>query len=91
MEFLFEIIFEIIAEGAIEATSEKRVPMPLRILAAVFLAGLFGGVIFLMIFAGILCLRSEENMTAVAVLMFLIAAIFAVGLTLKAAKFYKNR
>ena len=91
MEFLFEFIFEVIVEGAVAATSEKRVPMPLRVLAAVFLIVLFGGVIFLMIFAGILCLQSEENLTAVAVLMFLLAVIFVVGLTLKAVKHFKNR
>ena len=65
--------------------------MPLRILAAVFVVGLFGGVIFLMILTGLLCLRSEENLTVVAILMFLIAAVFAVGLTYKAVKHYKNR
>ena len=91
MEFLFEFIFDIIVEGAVEASSNKRVPLPLRILAAVFLFGLFGGVIFLMIFAGILCLRSEENLIAIAILIFLVAAIFAIGLTLKAIKLYKNR
>ena len=91
MEFLFEIIFEVVVEGAIAATSEKRVPMPLRILAAVFVVGLFGGVLFLIIFTGILCLQGEDKQPAVAVLMFLIAAIFAGGLTFKAAKFYKNR
>lgn len=91
MEFLFELFFEIIVEGAIAATSEKRVPMPLRMLAAVFVAVLFGGVLFLIIFTGILCLQGEDKQPAVAVLMFLIAAIFAGGLTFKAAKFYKNR
>lgn len=89
MEFLFEIIFEIVVEGAIEATSEKRVPMPLRIIAAVIVVGLFGGVIFLMIFTGFICLRNDEK--GMAVLMFLLAAITFVGLTLKAVKVFKNR
>ena len=91
MEFLFEFIFEIIVEGAIAATSEKRVPLPLRILAAVFVVVLFGGVLFLIILTGILCLQGEEKQPAVAVLMFLISAIFAVGLTFKAVKRFKNR
>ena len=91
MEILFEIFFEIIVEGAIAATSEKRVPIPLRILAAVFVVGLFGGVLFLIIFTGILCLRGEEKQPAVAVLMFLIAVIFTVGLTFKAVRHFKNR
>ena len=91
MEILFEFIFEFIVEGAVLAASEKRVPIPLRVLAAVFLIGLFGGVIFLLIFVGILCLRGEEKQPAIAILMFLIAAIFVIGLTVKATKFYKNR
>ena len=91
MEFLFEFIFDIIVEGAVEASSNKRVPLPLRILAAVFLFGLFGGLIFIMILVGILFLRGEDREPAVAVLMFLFAAIFTVGLTLKAIKLYKKR
>ena len=91
MEILFEFIFEVIVEGAIAATSEKRVPMPLRILAAVFVVGLFGGVLFLIVFTGIMCLQGEDRQPVVAVLMFLIAGIFAVGLTLKTVKHYKNR
>ena len=91
MEFLFEIFFEIIVEGAIAATSEKRVPMPLRILAAVFVVGLFGGVLFLIIFTGILCLQGEDKQPVVAVLMFLTAAIFAVGLTFKTVRHFKKR
>ena len=91
MEFLFEFIFEIIVEGAIGAVSEKRVPMPIRIIAAVFVAALFGGVLFLIIFTGVLCLRGEDKQPAVAVLMFLIAAVFVAGMTFKAINFYKNR
>lgn len=91
MEFLFEFVFEFIVEGAIAAATERRVPMPLRILAAVFVVGLFGGVLFLIIFTGILCLQGEDKQPSVAVLMFLIAAIFTVGLTFKTVKHFKNR
>ena len=91
MEFLFELFFEFIVEGAIEAASEKRVPIPFRILAAVFVVVVFGGVVFLMIFAGILCLRSEDNLKAIAILMFLVAGVFAFGLLWRAVRHYKNR
>lgn len=91
MEFLFELFFEVIVEGAIAATSEKRVPIPLRILAAIFLVALFGGVLFLIIFTGILCLQGEEKQPAVAVLMFIIEAVFVAGMTFKAVKRFKNR
>lgn len=91
MDILFEFIFEIIVEGALAATSSRRVPLPLRILAAVIVVGVFGGAIFLIAFTGVLLLRSEDNMTALAVLMFLIAALIAGMLIWKVVKFYKNR
>lgn len=35
MEFILELLFEIIVEGCIELGSEKKVPMPLRITVAI--------------------------------------------------------
>lgn len=91
MEILFEILFEIIVEGVLEAATNRRVPLPVRIVAAVIVVGLFGGVIFLIVFAGVLCLRSEDNLIAVAVILFLLAAFIAGALIRKVVKFYKNR
>lgn len=91
MDILFEFFLEIIVEGALAATSSRRVPMPLRILAAVLVVGVFGGAVFLIAFTGALLLRSEDNMIALAVLMFLIAALVAGVLIWKVVKFYKNR
>lgn len=46
MEFIFEILFELIFEGSLELGTSKKVPLPLRILAmAVFVivvAGVLG-------------------------------------------------
>lgn len=91
MEILFEIIFEIIVDGALEAVSSRKVPMPLRILAALIVVGVFGGVIFLIVFTGIICLRSKDNIIAVAIILFLIAAMVAGVLIWRVVKFYKNR
>ena len=41
MEILFEFLFEIIIEGSIELGSEKKVPIPLRILAVFIVLAVF--------------------------------------------------
>lgn len=51
MEFVLELIFEIVIEGCLEVWSEKKVPMPIRILCAfVFMAiylGFSGALIYI--------------------------------------------
>lgn len=37
MEFIIELLFEIILEGSIELGSSKKVPIPLRILATIII------------------------------------------------------
>ena len=54
MEFLLELLFEIIVEGSIELGSEKTVPIPLRILAACIVLALFFGMGGLFIYDAIL-------------------------------------
>lgn len=93
LEGLFEVLFEIIVEGAFDAASSRRVPLPLRILAAVIVVGLFGGIVFLMIFGGIRCLNDEEitNGVVLAVILFAFAAFIAGVLVWKFIKAYKSR
>lgn len=93
LEGLFEILFEIIVEGAFDAASSRRVPLPLRILAAVIVVGLFGGIVFLMIFGGIRCLNDEEltNGVVLAVILFAFAAFIAGAVIWKFFKAYNNR
>lgn len=60
MEEIFEIIFEIIIEGTVELAKSRRVPLPLRILAALLVTALYGGVIFLIVWAGLAAFNSSE-------------------------------
>ena len=53
MDFIFEILFELIVEGSLEAAGDKRVPMVIRVLACVFLIVIFGGIAALCIVSGI--------------------------------------
>ena len=60
MELLFEIILELVFEGVTSSVSNKRVPLPVRIIAGIIVIGLFGGAAFLIIYASIVCFNSTE-------------------------------
>ncbi len=93
LEGLFEVLLEIIIDGALDAASSRRVPLPLRILAAVIVVGVFGGIVFLMIFGGIRCLSDDEltNGVVLAVILFAFAAFIAGAIIWKFIKAYKSR
>ena len=57
MELIFEILFDLIVEGSVEALGEKKVPLVLRIMAALFLIVVFGGLVGVLLFIGI----SDKN------------------------------
>ena len=76
MDVLFEFIFEIVFEGTIELAKSRHVPLPLRILAVVIIIALYGGVIFLIVWAGIGCFHSTDinGGKTLGVLLFISAA-----------------
>ena len=53
MDFIFELLFEIILEGCIELTEEKKVSLILRILCAFLLVVFYGGFIGILLFVAI--------------------------------------
>ncbi|MDE7398723.1 MAG: hypothetical protein K2N06_04255 [Oscillospiraceae bacterium] len=93
MEIIIEIILEIIIEGVFVTATYKRVPLPLRILAGILAVGFFGGVIFLLIFTGLVSWKSSElrNGKYVAVLMFIGAVALFIGSIYKVVKFIRNK
>ena len=60
MEEIFEFIFEIIIEGTVELAKSRHVPLPLRILAALLIIALYGGMIFLIVWAGLASFNNSE-------------------------------
>ena len=87
MSIIFEIIFEIILEGSIELVGNKKVPMTIRILSAVFLSGLY-----CLLMVGIIALGvklSGENM-AMSVFLFLLALFLAIGAVVLLRKRYRK-
>ena len=53
MDFVFELLAEIILEGCIGIAEEKRVPIVLRILCAAVLVIVYGGLIGIFIYVSI--------------------------------------
>ena len=53
MDLLFEILFELIVEGSLEAAGNMRVPLVIRVLACILLIVVFGGIATLCIVSGI--------------------------------------
>ncbi len=53
MDIIFGILFELIVEGSVGAVGDKKVPMPVRVLAALFLMLFFGGLVVVFVYIGI--------------------------------------
>ncbi len=66
MEFLLELLFEIVVEGSIELGSEKTVPIPLRILAAFIVLAVFFGMGGLCIYMGYDAILVGDKTAAIA-------------------------
>ena len=84
MEFIFEFLFELIVEGSLEASTDKKVPWPLRILAAVVLIGVYGGLIGFCFCSGI---RERSWGLIVLGIMILIITVLGVRAVYKKRKY----
>ncbi len=88
MEISFEIIFEIIFEGTIELARSKKVPMPIRILAAILVLGVLLGLEALFIIIAINAWKNSN--TAGCIVMSLFAIAWLILIVCKTAKEYKK-
>lgn len=90
MELLIELIIDIVAEGllegAVDGLDSKKVPMPLRILLAVFLFALLIGV---GVFFAFLILDSESVALGI-ILGAIFVGLFG-ALTWKVCKVFRKR
>ena len=53
MELIFEIIFEFIVQGSLDAVQDQKVPVIVRILSALILLTVYGGLTALFLSLGI--------------------------------------
>ena len=60
MEFLFEILFELILEGGVAASQSKKVPKAVRVFLIVLISALYLSVIGLILFIGVSCWKTNK-------------------------------
>lgn len=89
MNMVFEIILELILEGAIGTMREKRVAMPIRIVAGIVAFGFFGGMIFLFVFAGLGCVKNSQIFCGI--LMFVTAGLMFIGIVINVVQYLRTR
>ena len=85
MEFIFDLIFDLIIDGSFEAATDKKVPMAVRVISAIILIGFFVGIIGFCIFLGI---HDRNWITLVIAALILIATLFQ---ALRYYRKYKER
>lgn len=61
MEFVFELLFEIIIEGTFDLGTSKKVPMAFRILALILFLALYMGIVGLLLIYGVDALRTNDS------------------------------
>ena len=67
---LFEILFEIIVEGSLEASCDKKVPLWIRIIAGLILIAVYGGLVGFLIYEGIRSVNRGLLVIGIALLVF---------------------
>lgn len=77
MDFLLELLFEIILEGTLELGTNRKIPLVLRILALLVILALFGGITVLILFAGYQAIK--EHNTLAGVFLLIVGFLMALG------------
>ena len=77
LEILFELLFEFIVDGSIELGSERTVPKPLRIFAAIIVFAVFFGMGGFLIYQGYDAILMGN--IGITILWFVVAAFFILG------------
>lgn len=74
MDFVVELIMEILLEGTVEVcvTKSKKVPIVLRFLAGLILGALYGGIFMALFYVGV---SNDEPVVIVIALLLLIVSI----------------
>ena len=88
MEFLIELILDLLFEGALDASQSRRVPRPIRYILIAFIVLLCVAVIGLFFFLGII-IMSETVLGGTAIIIFAVA--FTVLCILKSRKIYYSK
>jgi len=85
MEILVEFIFEVIIDGAFEVSSDKKLPLPVRIISAIVLIGVFG------LYVGLICICFYYGIHNQNWIMLFVGIIILIIAVLAARAVYKKR
>ncbi len=86
MDFVLELLLDIILEGCIETAEEKRVPVILRIICAALLILFYCGLVGILLFAAI-----ENKSGLMLFITVFIALIFLFAFVYKYREIKKNK
>ena len=88
MDFIIELVIELLLEGSIEISSNKRVSRWIRYPLIVFIVTLFAGIILLMLYLSF----SHLNKNAlVAILILIISLFMLISAIIKFKKIYMEK
>ena len=88
MDFILELLFEIIIEGSFELGTHHKVPMPLRILALLIVVLVYGALIVLLFLAGYSAAKDGD--TGVAGMLYVIDAFIVIACIFAVRKKFKE-
>ena len=83
LDLVFEILFELLLEGSMEAVQSRRVPLPLRVFLLGVLAAVYGGLLYVIIEIAVVYKSIVAGIIAV------LYVVFAVMLIRKKYETYK--
>lgn len=86
MDFVFELLVEIILEGCIGVAKEKKVPLILRILCVILLVVFYGGFIGILLYIAV-----SEQSVAMIFITGIVALIILFGFIYKFREIKKNK
>lgn len=89
MEFIFEILLELILEGTFEFSKSKKVPKIIRYPLIIFIILLFLGVIFLIFYTGVLAYQKINKICGI--LFIILGIVFFIASIIKLKKIYLIR
>ena len=78
MDFIFELIFDLLFEGSIEASKSEKVPKPIRYILIALISLFFLAVIGLIIFIGIDTLKDSKLSGIIVISMGVLLLILAI-------------
>lgn len=86
MELVFEVLVELLLEGAIEISKRDKVPKIIRLSLILFIILLFISVIILIFFTGVLAYQKINKLFGL--LLIIIGVVFLIASVIKFKKMY---